>query len=126
MALNCLPETLEETYETILLEISREDWQTARSALCWISGHSDLQFSYGIPAKCLSTAVLITDNDTGLEIGEHEHHHEFLKAVLGCLIEVSFVEGNDEGSSTGMSNRSRQGDRPQLCTRSVVQREKYV
>ncbi|KAH7379601.1 hypothetical protein BKA66DRAFT_550433 [Pyrenochaeta sp. MPI-SDFR-AT-0127] len=93
-ALKCLPRTIEDTYETILLEIPRDDWPAARSALYWISGHSNLHFSRGIPAACLSAAVLNTDYDPEFDTGDHDHDHEFLKAILGCLIEVDFVDEN--------------------------------
>jgi len=64
-------------------------------ALLWISGHSDLEIPYGIPAHCLSSAVLSTDHTFQLDSSEGGHGHEFLKFILGCLIELDSIDVDD-------------------------------
>ncbi|KAF2469240.1 uncharacterized protein BDR25DRAFT_263686 [Lindgomyces ingoldianus] len=49
-AITELPETLDETYERILLNIPNDDWAIARKALTWICAHEKLYFRTGIPA----------------------------------------------------------------------------
>ncbi|KAF2677735.1 hypothetical protein K458DRAFT_279402, partial [Lentithecium fluviatile CBS 122367] len=86
-AIKYLPETIEDTYEIILLEIPQDARNTARIALEWICGHADLGFIRGIPANCLSSAVIRADATSELDVGQICHEHEFLKDILGCLIE---------------------------------------
>jgi len=94
-AIKCLPRTLEETYEIMFLEIPQEDWYTARTALQWISAHSDLVLPGGIGASCLSSAILSVDDTHGSVPKESCHEHDFLKTILGCLIEVSDTQTDE-------------------------------
>ena len=119
-AIKCLPRTIEETYETILLEIPLDDWGIARTALQWISGHSDLNFSYGIPADCLSSAVLSTDCTLMLDAYKGCHEHEFLKVILGCLIDLSLIAYDEESQQWPFGgNYSVDGDPDSTCIHAV-------
>jgi hypothetical protein len=98
-AIKSLPKTIEETYETIFLEIPEDDQSTARTALRWIMSHSDLQgdfefgeYPYGIPAAFLSHAILKSYSAKDVPIPRACHEHDFVKNVLGCLVEVTFDE----------------------------------
>ncbi|KAF2867489.1 hypothetical protein BDV95DRAFT_647277, partial [Massariosphaeria phaeospora] len=48
-ALTELPETLDETYTRILLEIHGDDWRSVRTALIWICAHERMEFTCDIP-----------------------------------------------------------------------------
>jgi hypothetical protein len=93
-AIKSLPKTIWETYETILLEIPDEDWHTARTALRWIMGTADLPLGPGrIRAICVSDAVLKqgpneTHAPSDIQAPSTCHEHDFLKDILGCLIEL--------------------------------------
>jgi hypothetical protein len=100
-AIKSLPKTIEETYETIFLEIPEDDRSTARTALQWIMGHWDLQsyllhleYPYGIPATFLSRAILKSHLANDVPMPRACHEHDFLKNVLGCLVEVTFSKGD--------------------------------
>ncbi|KAF2647623.1 hypothetical protein K491DRAFT_699509 [Lophiostoma macrostomum CBS 122681] len=90
-AIGHLPRTIEETYETMFSEIPSEDWPIARTALLWISGFTDLRFNHGIPADCLNYAVLSTNQELSADINTEKYEYEFLKAILGCLIDITIV-----------------------------------
>ncbi|KAF1951136.1 hypothetical protein CC80DRAFT_386702, partial [Byssothecium circinans] len=85
-ALKELPETLDETYERILLEIPREDWQVARSALLWICAHDDLPFKMNIPSRCLVPAIVYKTPSS------HFYDLDALQEICGCLINVALSE----------------------------------
>lgn len=82
-ALSELPETLDETYERLFLEIPREDWPIARSALLWICAHDDLPFKNNMPSQCLVSAVLYETP------GSHLFDLDALQEICGCLINVA-------------------------------------
>jgi hypothetical protein len=103
-AIKCLPQTLEETYEIILLEIPQDDWPTVQTALLWIIGYSDMDDDRGIAANCLCTAVLNAKKGSTSDIIKECHEHEFLKELLGCLVEVTSVT-RPRAISTGYYSR---------------------
>jgi hypothetical protein len=82
-ALKELPETLDETYDRILLEIPREDWAVARSALLWICAHDDLPFEMNMPSQCLVPAI---SHETP---SSHFYDLDALQESCGCLISVT-------------------------------------
>ena len=88
-ALNELPETLDETYERILLEIPHEDWPVARSALLWICAHDDLPFQINLSGHCLVTAIVYGTSSS------HFYDLSALQEICGCLINVALEESHN-------------------------------
>lgn len=84
-----LPETLDETYERILMEIPRFEWPFARHALQWICFHQDIYKDH----HPLSMPVILdaTEKITCREVPQEfnfEYDAERLRSMLGCLINV--------------------------------------
>ncbi|KAJ4296444.1 hypothetical protein N0V90_006489 [Kalmusia sp. IMI 367209] len=103
-AIKHLPKTIEETYELILLEIPQEDWITVRTALQWIIAHSSLGLPTAIPMSYLSSAISSHDSTSVLDVDEDAHKHEYLKDILGCLIEVNLIDPIDFTVEWGFLN----------------------
>lgn len=92
--LNELPETLDETYERILLDIPRDDWEHARKALLWICAHDELPFMVGIPTTCLILAVFSLES-TEVSVGLNAYDFSALQEICGCLIRSSEYSSYD-------------------------------
>ncbi|KAF2794499.1 hypothetical protein K505DRAFT_26200 [Melanomma pulvis-pyrius CBS 109.77] len=87
-ALKELPETLDETYERIFLDIPRDEWDYVRTALLWICAHDSLDFEMGIPANCLVSAVFSRKTTDHLA-EQHAYDSAYLQEICGCLIRSS-------------------------------------
>ena len=90
-ALRELPETLDATYERILLDIPKHEWVYARKALLWICAHDSLPFTMGIPTNCLVSAVFSQDY-SGATTEPHAYDLTALQEICGCLIRSSTFE----------------------------------
>ena len=97
-ALKNLPETLDETYDAILLAMPQEELVVVNHILQWISYHNELHHGEGIPCEVLiqavgkSTAELVVD---GLE---RFYDNDTLRELCGCLIKIILedqVDSND-------------------------------
>jgi hypothetical protein len=89
-----LPETLGETYERILLDIPRDDWEHARKALLWICAHDDLSFMMGIPTTFLVSAVFSPES-TEASAGLNAYDFSALQEICGYLIRSSEYSSDD-------------------------------
>jgi len=97
-AIKQLPETLDETYERILLEIPREDWSVARSALLWICAHDDLPFKKNISAQCLVPGISYNTSSP------HFYDLNALQEICGCLINVLPYFGTIEITNVSLAH----------------------
>jgi hypothetical protein len=84
-----LPKTLDETYETIFMDIVKDEWSFARHALQWACFHQDLyKDHHAMPLEILLAATeLSTCGEVHQEIN-FEYDAERLRHMLGCLINV--------------------------------------
>lgn len=88
-ALKTLPKTLDETYERISMEVSKDEWPFARNALQWICFHQDLY--NGFYPMSLQVLLAATERSTCKEVhqeSDFEYNEERLHNMLGCLIKV--------------------------------------
>lgn len=101
-ALTELPETLDETYERILLDIPRSEWPYVRTALLWICAHQSLPFKMGIPANILASATFSPHNLCDDPISEsHTYDFDTLYELCGCLIRSSWYHLSFEDDGGG-------------------------
>lgn len=89
-----MPETLDEMYARIILQIPKEDREYARKALMWICMHDMLPFTTGIPANCLASIVFPGYVENSLE--SNERHVVALQDICGCLIRKSTFDFSNE------------------------------
>jgi hypothetical protein len=96
-ALKELPETLDETYERLFLDIPKDDWPYVRTALLWICAHGSLPFKMDIPANILASAVF-SPSSLEMSTGQQEQNIATVLDICGCLIR-SCRFGNDPKSA---------------------------
>lgn len=88
-ALRTLPKTLDETYERIFLDISRDEWPFVHHALQWICFHQDLyQDHHPMSIKILLTATETSTCRENLQENDLDYGSERLRNMLGCLVNV--------------------------------------
>ncbi|KAJ3549939.1 hypothetical protein NM208_g239 [Fusarium decemcellulare] len=84
-ALKSLPKTLDETYERIFAAIPDEDQSLVRTALCWISFHSDALREPSDNTPLLALICLLW----GYHASDFEIRTEWLREIGGCLIRIT-------------------------------------
>ena len=87
-ALRNLPETLDETYERILLAISEEERLSVHHIFQWISYHNDLYDGAGMPCEVLIQALGKSAAELSASGLERFYDNDALREICGCLIKV--------------------------------------
>ncbi|ETS76160.1 hypothetical protein PFICI_11547 [Pestalotiopsis fici W106-1] len=85
-SLDSLPQTIEETYELILLEIDDQDWQSARTIFLWICGNDMIPYNEPIPISTLIS--VLNNNGSGSAISLPEDGKGYVEEICSCLITV--------------------------------------
>lgn len=88
-ALKNLPETLDETYDRILLAVPKEERLFVDYALKWIAHHNEMYFGQGIPYKVLIEATEASMLDLTGNRNERFYDKDTLREICGCLINIS-------------------------------------
>ncbi|RDW74835.1 hypothetical protein BP6252_05977 [Coleophoma cylindrospora] len=102
-SLDRLPETLQDSYEMILLEIEKEEWPLARVILLWICANEKLPGHKPIPVNTICSMMILHSSDT---TDKHlEYSVDDIKRICGCLITISYFENSIAGGSDTDNDR---------------------
>lgn len=86
-ALKRLPKDLDETYERILLQVPKEDWQFVSHAFQWLWFYGELgPPDDGTPSVLLLDAIKDSTLRAGIDNSHLLYNPERLRELCGCLI----------------------------------------
>ena len=90
-----LPETLQQTYDRIFLNLPKEQRYVLRCLLDWIRFYSGL-YEHGIPCQLLvQVAERCTSTSNAFRLG-YFYDEEIIRELCGCLIKISPTEVLDD------------------------------
>jgi hypothetical protein len=85
-SLKLLPETIYDSYETILTDIDKDDWPLTRAILLWIFANDKLPGQKPIPVNTLCSMISQASYDTnGAKLN---YTLDDIKEICGCLITI--------------------------------------
>ncbi|KAK9771655.1 putative Fungal N-terminal domain-containing protein [Seiridium cardinale] len=86
-SLESLPQTIEDTYETISLDIEKADWPLARVIFYWIFANDKLPGGTPIPVDTLLS--LMSRSAPGFNGASPKYTKQDIHEICGCLITVA-------------------------------------
>lgn len=86
-SLNNLPQTIEETYELILLEIDQQDRSFARIIFLWVCGNDMLPGSDPIPVGTLLSVLKHHGLDSAISVSEN--CKGLIEEICSCMLTIN-------------------------------------